>query len=259
MKRMHKSRTQALEKHNGWMVTLSDLLILLLTFFVLLISMSSMDKKVFKKMFGAFPYSLGVLNMGGSVTSSESGKSLIVRPVAKSRSIADLAALRKLSPSLSRLLDDLEASSAGAYLTASVVNDDLNLDMTSDFVFGTLDARIKPAGKTLLTELSGFVAKQPGDVVIEVYTDNFPLHTKKFPDNWVLASVRGDVIARELRGQGVAESRLALSAFGPDRPQVDNDTPEHRARNRRIIIRLAGWYPSLKKQQKNHVGKLGNQ
>ncbi|HDJ28713.1 MAG TPA: hypothetical protein ENF28_05670 [Proteobacteria bacterium] len=255
MKRMRKTRTQTMIKHNGWMVTLSDLLILLLTFFVLLISMSSMDKKVFKKMFGAFPYSLGVLNMGGSVQSLEKKERLIVRPVAKSRSIADLAALRKLSPSLSKLLDDLEARSASACLAASVINDDLNLAIVSDFLFGTLDATMKPAGKILIAELAGFAAKQPGELIIEVYTDNFPLHTAKFSDNWILASVRGDVIARELQRQGVAESRLALSAFGPDRPQVDNDTPEHRARNRRVVMRLAGWYSSLEKQQENHAGK----
>jgi len=245
---MRKIRTQTLAKHNGWMVTLSDLLILLLTFFVLLISMSSMDKKVFKKMFGAFPNSLGVLNMGGSVQSPEKKESLIVRPVAKSRSVADLASLRKLSPSLSKLLDDLEAGSASSCLAASVVNDDLNLDIVSDFLFGTLDADMKPAGKIMIAELAKFVAKQPGELVIEVYTDNFPLHTAKFPDNWILASVRGDAIARELQGQGVAESRLALSAFGPDRPRMDNDTPEHRAGNRRVVMRLIGWYSSLEKQ-----------
>lgn len=237
------------------MVTLSDLLVLLLTFFVLLISMSSMDKKVFKKMFGAFPYSLGVLNMGGSVQPLEKKENLIVRPVAKSRSIADLSALRKLSPSLSALLDGLEAGSAGSCLTASVVNDDLNLEIVSDFLFGTLDATMKPAGKIVMARLAGFVAQQPGEVIIEVYTDNFPLHTAKFPDNWVLASARGDVIARELQRRGLAESRLALSAFGPDRPQVDNDTPEHRARNRRVVMRLAGWYSGLKKQQPDHDGK----
>jgi len=252
---MRKTEAQGLTKHNGWMVTLSDLLILLLTFFVLLISMSSMDKKVFKKMFGAFPSSLGVLNMGGSVQPLEKDESLIVRPVAKSRSIADLAALRKLSPQLSKLLDDLETRFAGAGLVASVIDDDLNLAIASDFLFGTLDATLKPAGKIMLAEVAGFVAKQPGELVIEVYTDNFPLHTARFSDNWILASVRGDVIAGELQKRGVPKSRLALSAFGPDRPQVDNDTPEHRARNRRVVIRLAGWYSSLEKQQSEQTGK----
>jgi chemotaxis protein MotB len=242
-----KTESQTLVKQNSWMVTLSDLLILLLTFFVLLISMSSMDKKVFKKMFGAFPYSLGVLNMGGSVPSQEKREGLIVRPVAKSRSIADLAALRKLSPSLSKLLDDLEASAIGACLTASVINDDLHLDIASDFLFGTLDATPRPSAKKLLSALAGFVVKQPGKLFVEVYTDNFPLHTEQFADNWVLASVRGNVVAGELQRQGVPESRLALSVFGPDRPLVKNDTPENRARNRRVVIRLAGWYSRLKK------------
>ncbi len=230
------------------MVTLADLLILLLTFFVLLISMSSMDKKVFKRMFGAFPYSLGVLNMGGSVSSQEKNEGLIVRPVAKSRSIADLAALRKLSLPLSKLLDDLEASAAGACLTASVIQDDLCLDIDSDVLFGTLDAALRPSAERLLSILAAFAATQPGELFVEVYTDNFPLHTEQFADNWVLASVRGSVIAGELQRRGVPESRLALSAFGPDRPLVPNDTPEHRARNRRVVIRLAGWYSRLKEQ-----------
>ncbi len=227
----------------SWMVTLSDLLILLLTFFVLLISMSSMDNKVLRKMFSAFPDSLGVMNTGG-VPLLEKTRPLVVPPVSQVRTISDLAALRKLSPSLSRPLDELEGAAGRSHLRVTVVGDDLCLEIESDFLFGTLDAEMRSRGLKLLATVGRFLARQPVPLVIEVYTDNFPLHTQQFPDNWVLAAVRGDRIARQLERQGVAAARLSLAAYGPERPVAANDLPDHRARNRRLVIRLPGWLPA---------------
>ncbi|MBW1644814.1 MAG: flagellar motor protein MotB [Deltaproteobacteria bacterium] len=245
MIRPRQTAEQRVEGSNGWMVTLSDLLILLLTFFVLLISMSSMDNKVLKKMFSAFPDSLGVMNVGGGSSLVPEVKPLVVPPVSQVRSIADLAALRKLSPALSRLLDDLERQVGRSRVKLAVVDDDLCLEMASDLLFGTLDASLKPAGRRLLALLGPFLGRQAVPLVIEVYTDNFPLHTERFPDNWVLAAARGDVVARQLQRFGVAADRLSLAAYGPDRPLLPNDLPEHRARNRRLVIRLAGWLPAV--------------
>ncbi|MBN2333709.1 MAG: flagellar motor protein MotB [Deltaproteobacteria bacterium] len=238
-------------RNNAWMVTLSDLLVLMLTFFVLLISMSSMDKKTFKKMFGVLPASLGVLHLGGGTPSVDRKETLIVPSTLSPRAITDLAALRKLSPALSRLLDDLETQAPPDSLVVKAVNDDLELEVAADFLFGTLDATLKKAGRPFLALLAAFIADQSDPLLIEVYTDNFPLHTAAFPDNWVLAAVRGHVIASQLRQQGIKEDRMSLAAFGPDRPLVANDTPEHRSRNRRIVMKLSGWVSRLNPPAEN--------
>ena len=231
---------------NGWMITLSDLLILLLTFFVLLISMSSMDNKVLKKMFSTFPDSLGVMQVGGGLPLLKKVRPLMMSPVTRTRTIVDLAALRKLSPSLSKVLDELEQQVGRSKVKVVVINDDLCLEVASDLCFGTLDAEIKPVGQKILAILGRFIARQSVSLVIEVYTDNFPLRTRKFPDNWVLAATRGDVVARQLQLQGVPAKRLSLAAFGPDRPVVPNDLSIHRAQNRRVIIRLTGWLTAMR-------------
>jgi chemotaxis protein MotB len=232
---------QAPEKRIGWMVTLSDLLILLLTFFVLLISMSSMDMRAFRRIFGAFPASLGVLGMGGGSLVVPPADELIEGEPKHVRRIVDLVALRKLSPELSLLLDRLEDDVASDRLEVAAVGDDLRLRIAGDYLFGTLDARLRESGAQLLVLLGDFIAGQPGMVTVEVYTDNFPLATGAFADNWDLAAARGEIVVQQLIHRGVAKRRLRLAALGPDNPDMANDTALHRARNRRVVIVVSGW------------------
>ncbi|MBN2233009.1 MAG: OmpA family protein [Deltaproteobacteria bacterium] len=241
MSRIRRTVFREPTKQICWMVTLSDLLILLLTFFVLLISMSSMDMRAFRRIFGAFPAALGILEMGGgSLVTSPDDELIEVKPE-RVRRIVDLAALRKLSPKLSLLLDRLEEEAATRRLRVAAVDDDLRLRIAGDHLFGTLDAGLRESGEALLEVLGRFAAGQPGAVTVEVYTDNFPLSTAAFADNWDLAAARGEIVVRQLIRRGVAAQRLRLTAFGPDNPAVVNDTAGHRAENRRIVIVISDW------------------
>ena len=229
---------------DGWMVTLSDMLLLLLTFFVLLISMSSFDQGLLTEVFGGpRPGSSGVLNRGTSIP--------IVVPVEElqkdQRERKDLAFYRRLSEPLSRLLDGFERRLGKALLRVDVIDANLEMEIMSDQLFGTLDDTLKPQGEETLRQLGKFLRSWSGILEIEVYTDNFPLQTSRFPDNNVLAAWRGERLAASLERNGIKRSRVLLAAYGADRAVVVNDTPEHRRRNRRIVFRLPGWLQEVEK------------
>ncbi len=229
---------------DGWMVTLSDMLLLLLTFFVLLISMSSFDKGLLTEVFGGpRPGSSGVLNRGTSIP--------IVVPVEELRKDLrerkDLAFYRRLSEPLSRLLDVLERRLGKALIRVDVVDGNLELEIMSDKLFGTLDDTLKTQGEETLRQLGDFLRSWSGSLEIEVYTDNFPLQTSRFPDNNVLAAWRGERLVAALERNGVKRSRVLLAAYGADRGVVVNDIPKHRRRNRRIVFRLPGWVGIVEK------------
>ncbi|HDS15821.1 MAG TPA: hypothetical protein ENN66_04265 [Proteobacteria bacterium] len=222
---------------DGWMVTLSDMLLLLLTFFVLLISMSSFDKDLLQKVFGGLlPAASGVLNRGTSLN--------LDVPVAEIHGLSrvrDLNYYEKLSEPLSRLLDQLENQLGKTGLAVEVVDQGLRLELASDQLFGTLDDDLKSQGKVALRYLEKFFRTWAGPIEIEVYTDNFPLQTVRFPDNKVLAAARGGRLTEYLIHAGFKPERFSLVAYGSDRGLVANDTPEHRRRNRRVVFYLPEW------------------
>lgn len=228
----------------GWLVTLSDMLLLLLTFFVLLISMSSFDHSMLTDVFGGpRPGSSGVLNRGTTVP-------IVVPLDESSRTVQerkDLVFYRRLSEPLTRLLDELEQKLGKALLRVDILDESLELEIMSDKLFGTLDDTLKPQGEEVLRQLALFLKAWHGLLEIEVYTDNFPLQTDRFPDNSRLAAWRGERLAAMLEQFGIKRARILLAAYGADRAVAVNDTPNNRQRNRRIVLRLPDWARILNK------------
>ena len=231
-------RSQPASVSAGWMITLSDMLLLLLTFFVLLISMSSFDHSLLTDVFGGpRPGSSGVLNRSTSIP-------IVVAPEEEPQELFernDLEFFLRLSEPLTQLLDNLEQKLGKALLRVDVIDDNLELEIMSDKLFGTLDDSLKPQGEEVVRQLGIFLEGWKGLLEIEVYTDNFPLQTDRFPDNSALAAWRGERLASAFTGLGINPAKILLAAYGADRAVVVNDTPKNRQRNRRIVFRLPGW------------------
>ena len=70
------------------------------------------------------------------------------------------------------------------------------------------------------------------------HTDTNPIHTKEFPSNWELSTARAVKVTQFLITRGMRPTVLAAAGYGEFDPVAANDTPEHRAQNRRIEIVL---------------------
>jgi chemotaxis protein MotB len=82
-----------------------------------------------------------------------------------------------------------------------------------------------------------------GRIVVEGHTDNVPIGPalrSRFPSNWELSAARATDVVRYLAEKGVPRNLLAAEGFGDTRPVASNDTPEGRAKNRRVEIVISG-------------------
>jgi len=70
------------------------------------------------------------------------------------------------------------------------------------------------------------------------FTDDVPIKTAQFPTNWELSTARALSVVHYFESTGIPGAQLAATGFGKFQPTVPNDTPEHRAQNRRIEIGL---------------------
>lgn len=113
------------------------------------------------------------------------------------------------------------------------------IQLPNDVLFDSGKVDIKPAGRAALEQLAS-VLKTITDRRFQVagHTDNLPIQTSRFPSNWELSTARAVEVTRFLIEQGVEPRQLSAAGYGEFDPIADNDTPESRAKNRRIEITL---------------------
>jgi len=112
----------------------------------------------------------------------------------------------------------------------------INIDDRISFDSGSseLKKEILPALDKITKILSDYPEYQ---IVVEGHTDNVPIHTAKFRNNWQLSTERSlSVLGYILKNRKIAPSRFSAAGYGEYNPIVSNNTPENRSLNRRVDI-----------------------
>ena len=111
--------------------------------------------------------------------------------------------------------------------------------LPNDVLFDSGKTAIKPDGQAALAQVAQVLAGI-GDrkYLVAGDTDDVPIHTSRFPSNWELSTARAVEVVKFLVDKGMKPEVLAAAGYGQFDPVAPNDTPEHRAQNRRIEIVL---------------------
>jgi chemotaxis protein MotB len=111
--------------------------------------------------------------------------------------------------------------------------------LPNDVLFDSGKTNIKPDGQATLGKVATVLAGIPDrEFLVAGDTDDVPIHTSRFPSNWELSTARAVEVTKRLIADGVKAQNLAAAGYGEFDPVVPNDTPEHKAQNRRIEIVL---------------------
>lgn len=138
------------------------------------------------------------------------------------------------------LLERFQSLISSGQLDVQIVRGRMVVKLAEGILFDSAKADIKSGGKTVLSEVTRVLASIPNrNFQIEGHTDNVPLKgSGKFPSNWELSAARAAEVVKYMISQGMAPERLSAAGFAEFTPVAPNDTPEHRALNRRIEIVL---------------------
>jgi chemotaxis protein MotB len=115
---------------------------------------------------------------------------------------------------------------------------EVTIGLSSEVTFGSGDDALSDRGRIALTRAAAILAKLPNTVRIEGHTDSIPMHGPRFSSNWHLSAARAQSVVRLLIATGADARRMQVVGFGDVRPRAPNDTPEGRAQNRRIEIKI---------------------
>lgn len=250
----------------AWMATFSDLMNLLLCFFVLLFSMSTVDAQKFELVAASFANTFSIFTAGGQAIGDGM---LISNGVSQLSNLDDYVnSMGKAEDSEQQINDALEeyenqmlaASEELAELIEEALDeeelgDKVGVEFNSQYVLLTMngallfdsgEAKLKDESAAMMAQIAKILERySDGIIEVEGHTDNVPMKGAKYSDNDELSSARAISVFRYLvQNTSIEPSRIKHSGRGEYVPIADNSTAEGRALNRRVEIRIYNIYSS---------------
>lgn len=229
-----KKKPSAGAASDGWLVTFGDLVTLLLTFFVLLLSMSSMDRSVLTRI-TFFTDDLGFLDKRSAGLIPQRLK-VIIDALDKPWEI--LEKQKRLKDMLfpdDELPPEINRSTLDENLRILARPEGVALVLTDKLLFPSGGAELSPGAEKLLDTVAGVLLFMTAPINVSGYTD-----AVGGPDqgNYALAGNRALSVLQFFLKRGLPPERFSVSGYGPFWPIADNATEEGRAQNRRVEILL---------------------
>ncbi len=221
-----------------WMCTFSDLVTLLMCFFVLLFAMSSTQQETFKEVVASLRSALGTQ----AVPEAGMREGLIMHAVPsaskQSQQVDELGGMiqKEMNDIVSQVKELVLFNKLGGLVRVSKSDDGVVITMTDMLLFPKDEAVLSPRGYEILKKVAAVLAQLAYRVKVKGYTDNIPVHTPKYPSNWELSAARACTVARLLIKEGVNPELISAEGYAQYHPIATNDTPEGRAKNRRVEI-----------------------
>lgn len=277
-----KKREEEKVETGGWLNTFADLMNLLLCFFVLLFSMSSINEEKWQQVAASFSQNYTVLD-GGS-TGIDDGM-LIATGASQLTELSEYYASLKDAedskgpgdgdgngeiPEVTPGIDDIEGAmdkieQAGMeesekmgefmeqFLENTSISDAVEIKVTQNYVclnmkgallFGSASADLTPEAMDVLDQISGILKMYEGHIIeIEGHTDNIPIVHELYTSNDLLSDYRALAVFNYLvEDCNVSPNNLKHSGRGEYDPIASNDTAEGRAQNRRVEIKIYNSY-----------------
>jgi chemotaxis protein MotB len=270
-------RKLALEEHSNheaWAIPYGDLVTLLLAFFVVMYSISSVNEGKYRvvsnslsQAFGGsliepgLPTStpLGTTNSGQNLIASQLPRGLIAEKLAPALPEAerlrwqdtpqdpDAESRAQAQQALTSIANELERA-LGSLIMEDLVQvyrrgSWLEVEIKSDMLFGSGSAAPRPDAAAAVARVARVLSTAPNLIRIEGHTDDRPIASLVFPSNWELSAARSASIARVLIANGVAPGRLTVVGFGEHQPIADNVSEAGRNSNRRVVLVILAGGP----------------
>ena len=169
------------ESSGSWALSYGDMMTLLLAFFVLIVSFSTVELIKFRKAMGSLRGALGVLmeQEGNAVINEE--QSMFERP---------LLDKEIMMQALSELEAQVFMMNAGEGMEIEVREEGVNFRLKEELIFDPGASELKPSVLRILDGIGKIVRQFSCEVRVEGHTDNLPIRTERFPSNWELSAVR---------------------------------------------------------------------
>ncbi|MDE3075803.1 MAG: flagellar motor protein MotB [Chloroflexota bacterium] len=223
------------DRSERWLLTYADLITLLMVFFVILYSFATIDVKKFLNLKGSLDkaFNTGVL---AGIASQGFNQQLSGASVQEQIAAANESAKASVASQLQKIA---EATGSGEAIQITATAEGVTVSLSANVLFQSGTAELKPGAVDLLKAVAQPLKDIPNPLEVAANTDDLPPAptNSKFKDNWEMGHARAYTVMRALVDQAsLPENRLSLRNNGQYKPLYPNDSPENRAKNRRVDL-----------------------
>lgn len=224
------------------MTTFADLMALMMTFFVLLYSFSSIDETKYKMIVQSMADGFGAVLATPNAPSSVSigPTSMMPSPMSRSPRPSMSPTMGGAATSEALMADleqSLEAELAENVISMETSGNQVVIRFPEEIAFPPGSDDLVAAIDPIIARVSKKLAEAPGTIMVVGHTDDVPIKSARFGSNWELSTDRAvSVVHRMLEVSDIPANRLQAVGYGDTKPIASNDTPEDRAKNRRVEI-----------------------
>ena len=239
---MKQSQEEPKKGAPAFMSTYGDMMTLLLTFFVLLFSMSTVDVAKFRALAASFDGGSGLLEAGDVIVQKETIIGNGIRQFPSKGEQAEGNGQGKAKA----MKEDIEKYVYNKKLEEKVGveqrGDEIIIRFGDALLFDTGKADIKPGAIPVLDTVGNKIKEYLDNgyrIRLEGHTDNMPIKTAQFPSNWELSAARAIAVAKfYIYEMNFKPAKISTEGFGEHEPMADNATADGRSMNRRVEIIL---------------------
>jgi chemotaxis protein MotB len=245
---MRKKDQEAPENVERWMLTYLDMITLLMAFFCILFAFSQVDAVKFKQVAQSMSMSFGTGGGSGqNMITNFSGTGII--PQMSSNSLIAIRENNQFKSIIKMLMDYAAQEGISKSIQFKITDRGLEGSFADNVLFESGKADLSSKSREILDKMASALFKVDAPIQVEGHTDDVPIHNEKYLSNWQLSTDRAtNVIMYWISKYPDKAKNLSAAGYGEYHPVDFSNTPEGRAKNRRITIILLRGSASQNKQ-----------
>lgn len=254
---MKKFSEEEKKSSSDWMNTYGDMVTLLLTFFVMLYSFSTIDSAKMQQFLTSFQNNVGILYSGKSVISGENLNAVIGEagegnkipeesPVYVDETKKDIItgldfeSIQKFQTLYAQIKQYITDNGLIEKVEIIGSNDEIKIRFLDNVLFQSGKADVNAQAESVLKQVAGMLQiydSYINRIGVEGHTDSLPINTSVFESNWELSALRAVKVARYVIEKcNIPPQKVTAEGYGEYHPIGDNSTEAGRSKNRRVEI-----------------------
>jgi len=244
MARRH--RPEEHQNHEAWAIPFADLLTLLLAFFVVMYSISTVNEGKYRVVsdslnaaFRGSPQGPQPVQVGNPAATT------IAAPIVQLDNDVRTMALRQMAQQAEDAMSPLIAQ---GLVDVQLGDGVVEIAIRSDILFPSGSAQLADSAQPVIRQLSDVLKSFPNSIQVQGHTDNVPISGGIYRSNWELSAARAASVVHIMVDGGIDPRRLSVVAYGEYRPVLPNATPDGRNANRRVVLTISSVEPTTGRQ-----------
>ena len=225
------------ENHERWFVSYADFITLLFAFFTVMYALSTVNEQKYKAMSDSLSDAFSADGLS-AITSSENVS------VPEHREDPTLGYMtssfkKTFSGDYRRVQSNLSKLEEAKKININIERRGVVVSLLEQGVFVSGKAEILPESLAIIDEIAATLKDLPNQIKIEGHSDNIPIDNDDFSSNWELSSARAlNILMYLVNTHSMDPTKYSATGYGEFHPIAENDSPEGRAKNRRVDIVL---------------------